>query len=189
MQLTKNQSGVSIVEVIAILVIIGAIAWWKYPGAASSSEQEKKASLTEAAVKNVDQKEPPAEPAKRVQEILQNGNSVIEYVCDADTEFERKKREKSALLKDYYFTGLIDDIKDERQLSVNLNPSLIFDATKSDSKRDSSIVHFAEDIGSSLRKSQAIKFKGNLSNITCNIDTLYWGLRFLDVQNASLLEM
>lgn len=107
-------------------------------------------SLTTLEMSTASSKQSSVVTSKNADRMHQDGNEAIEYCERADTTLERKKREGAAVNKDYRFRGSIFDIKAEREIVVRLSSGHYAD------------VLLADDVGSSLRKNQDIKFNGIL---------------------------
>lgn len=95
--------------------------------------------------------------AKNAGKRYPDGIKAIEHCENADTTLERRKREAAAVDRDYLFRGSIFDIKTERETVVRLSSGHYAD------------VYLTDDVGSSLRKDQAIEFNGTLSLIGTGI--------------------
>lgn len=95
--------------------------------------------------------------AKNAGKQYPDGIKAIEHCENADTTLERKKREAAAVNRAYLFRGSIFDIKTERELVVRLSSGHYAD------------VYLTDDVGSSLRKDQAVEFNGILSFIGSGI--------------------
>lgn len=121
------------------------------------AEAKQRASSWKPGISVTSQSQSPPPVSKIAGRQLQDGYKAIEYCESADTTLERKKREAAAVNKDYTFIGSIFDIKSEKEIVVRFSSGHYAD------------VYLTEEVGSSLRKDQQVKFNGMLSFIGSGI--------------------